>query len=150
MRVAISSVHTSFSCMSTLKASHKTAGVGLNIFYSEEKDWARHTKRQCPLQMLSISRSITGILSLITSQLRRHSCTCSADYSKFNICILGFHQASITSQWTNLAQINSRNRIHKPGSCVVHPNNSGVWNEGKLLNGTGICFRQYHGIIWWH
>ena len=24
--------------------------VGLNIFYSEEKDWARHTTRQCPLQ----------------------------------------------------------------------------------------------------
>ena len=23
--------------------------IGLNIFYSEEKDWARHTTRQCPL-----------------------------------------------------------------------------------------------------
>ena len=23
---------------------------GLNIFHSEEKDWARHTMRQCPLQ----------------------------------------------------------------------------------------------------
>ena len=28
--------------------------VGLNIFYSEEKDWARHTTRQCPLQRCNV------------------------------------------------------------------------------------------------
>ena len=27
--------------------------VGLNIFYSEEKDWAWHTTRQCPLQVVA-------------------------------------------------------------------------------------------------
>ena len=26
--------------------------IGLNIFYSEEKDWARHTTQQCPLQVI--------------------------------------------------------------------------------------------------
>ena len=29
---------------------HNVPLFGLNIFYSEEKNWARHTTRQCPLQ----------------------------------------------------------------------------------------------------
>ena len=32
--------------------------VGLNIFYSEEKDWARHTTRQCPLQRKYLQKNL--------------------------------------------------------------------------------------------
>ena len=31
---------------------------GLNIFYSEEKDWARHTTRQCPLQRKYLQKNL--------------------------------------------------------------------------------------------
>ena len=34
--------------------------VGLNIFYSEEKDWTRHKMRQCPLQTESSYTSKTS------------------------------------------------------------------------------------------
>ena len=30
---------------------------GLHIFCSEEKDWARHTARQCPLQNIAFGGS---------------------------------------------------------------------------------------------
>ena len=32
--------------------------IGLNIFYSEEKDWARHTTRQCPLQRKYLQKNL--------------------------------------------------------------------------------------------
>ena len=32
--------------------------IGLNIFYSIEQDWARHTTRQCPLQKKMIGRGV--------------------------------------------------------------------------------------------
>ena len=32
--------------------------VGLNIFYSEEKDWARHITRQCPLQRKYLQKNL--------------------------------------------------------------------------------------------
>ena len=31
---------------------------GLNIFYSEEKDWARHSTRQCPLQRKYLQKNL--------------------------------------------------------------------------------------------
>ena len=34
--------------------------LGLNMFYSEEKDWARHTTRQCPLQLISYTGRLLG------------------------------------------------------------------------------------------
>ena len=37
---------------------HKTERIGLNIFYSEEKDWARHTTRQCPLQRKYLQKNL--------------------------------------------------------------------------------------------
>ena len=35
--------------------------LGLNIFYSEEKDWALHTTRQCPLQNRVITAQCEGM-----------------------------------------------------------------------------------------
>ena len=42
--------HYIFVVRMTMCAIFTIRKVGLNIFYSEEKDWARHTTRQCPLQ----------------------------------------------------------------------------------------------------
>ena len=32
--------------------------VGLNIFYTEEKDWVWHTMRQCPLQRKYLQKNL--------------------------------------------------------------------------------------------
>ena len=52
--------------------------IGLNIFYSEEKDWARHTTRQCPLHVGNIAHAMrsssTCITKLIHSNISEDIC----------------------------------------------------------------------------
>ena len=43
------------SAFSFIDTCGGTGMFGLNIFYSEEKDWARDTTRQCPLQNWNVS-----------------------------------------------------------------------------------------------
>ena len=45
-----------FTCVVKWWKVHLLQSFGLNIFYSEEKDWARHTTRQCPLQDYNVLR----------------------------------------------------------------------------------------------
>ena len=40
--------------------------IGLNIFYSEEKDWTRHSTRQCPLQQVYVLKNTTHHLTTHT------------------------------------------------------------------------------------
>ena len=39
---------------------HKFWTIGLKIFYSDEKDWAGHTKQQSPLQALVLRAWVLG------------------------------------------------------------------------------------------
>ena len=48
--------------------------VGLNIFYSEEKDWARHTTRQCPLQRKYLQKNLITHTHTHTHTLPRIGC----------------------------------------------------------------------------
>ena len=45
---------------------------GLNIFYSEEMDWAWHTTRQCPLQKSNIYQQISLHITPSIKQYRCH------------------------------------------------------------------------------
>ena len=43
---------------------HNDSAFGLNIFYSEEKDWVRHSTRQCPLQHLQSEEENLSTLNI--------------------------------------------------------------------------------------
>ena len=52
---------------------------GLNIFYSEEKDWARHTTRQCPLQRKYLQKNLITHTHTHTHTLPRIGCLIMSD-----------------------------------------------------------------------
>ena len=61
-------------CIGCLSCLLHLNNIGLNIFYSEEKDWARHTTRQCPLtcQLRQHKRPVKKEILTLTDDV----CTC--------------------------------------------------------------------------
>ena len=53
-----------FTCVVKWWRVHLLQCFSLNIFYSEEKDWAWHTTRQCPLQDYNVLRRHLLIFNL--------------------------------------------------------------------------------------
>ena len=105
----------------------KENSFGLNIFYSEEKDWARHTTRQCPLQRKYLQKNLITHTHTHTHTLPRTGCLI---ISNVTITRQYDSQVNITNYNLSLSSINlctaSKTFLLNslPGSVDPYSNNS--------------------------
>ena len=78
----------------------KSKRFGLNIFYSEEKDWTQHTTRQCPLQRKCLQKNL-----IAHTHTHTHICT----HTLPRIGCLIIKNVTITRQYDSQVNITNYN-----------------------------------------